>query len=389
MNRRTFLHTSLALGVLAGVPSTWSQAVARPQKSRLLILIALQGGNDGLNTLIPFADPYYRALRPDLAIATDQVVKLSEHEGLHPQLAPLLKIWDARELAIIRGLGYPDPNLSHFRSMDIWETASRSDEVLTTGWLDRTLAAAQLGDDRAGIDGIVIGEEESDPLAGGRARVITLTDLGQFQRQAQRLGVSPSTQPTLPSLRHVVEVENRIRHAAKQMRRRPALQTPFPDHAFGRALRSACEVIANRERTGLRVVHLSLRGFDTHSRQAPTQARLFEQLTTGLLSLRAGLQELQVWNDTLILTYSEFGRRPRQNANGGTDHGTASVQFAVGGRVKGGLYGEPVSLSHLDGNGNPGFTVDFRCLYATVLERWWGMDSRSVLGGRFAPLNLT
>ncbi|MBK1648032.1 DUF1501 domain-containing protein [Rhabdochromatium marinum] len=387
MNRRTFLHTSLALSTLIGLPPVWNHAAASSQNARLLILIALAGGNDGLNTLIPFADPHYRTLRPDLAIATDQIVKLSEHEGLHPQLAPLRTIWEARELAIIRGLGYPDPNLSHFRSMDIWETASRSDEVLTTGWLDRALAAKP-GNDRAGIDGIILGEEESGTLAGGQARVITLTDLGQFQRQAQRLGVPPSTQPMPPALRHVVEVENRIRHAANQMRHRPALQTPFPDHRFGRAMRSACEVIANRHSTGLRVVHLSLRGFDTHSRQAPTQARLFEQLATGLLSLRAGLQELQVWNDTLILTYSDFGRRPQQNANGGTDHGTASVQFALGGRVKGGLHGKPVSLAHLDSNGNPGFTVDFRCLYATVLEQWWGMDSRSVLGGRFGSLNL-
>lgn len=386
MKRRTFLRTSLALGALAGLPPAWSQT-AQSQDSRLLILIALQGGNDGLNTLIPFADPRYYELRPDLGIAADQVVKLSEREGLHPQLAPLLKIWDARELGIIRGLGYPNPNLSHFRSMDIWETASRSDAVLATGWLNRALVA-QPGASGASIDGIVLGEEESGALAGGQARVITLTDLGQFQRQAQRLGVPPSTMPTQSSLRHVVEVENSIRHAAGQMRRWPSLKTKFPNNPFGQAIRSTCEVIANRERTGLRVAHLSLSGFDTHIRQAPAQAQLFERLAAGLLSLRDGLMELGAWNGTLILTYSEFGRRPRQNASGGTDHGTASVQFALGGRVKGGLYGESISLADLDGNGNPGFTVDFRCFYATVLEHWWRMDSRAVLGGRFSPLSL-
>ncbi|NEX22600.1 DUF1501 domain-containing protein [Thiorhodococcus mannitoliphagus] len=386
MKRRTFLRTGLALGTLGCLPSALSQA-ARPSDARLLILIALKGGNDGFNTLIPYADPRYSELRPELAIDRDQVVKLSEQEGLHPQLAPLLSLWEARELAIIRGLGYPDPNLSHFRSMDIWETASSSDEVLTSGWLDRACVAAPRPAD-ASIDAIVVGGDDAGSLMGGQARVITLANLGQFRRQAQRLGVPPSTLPAQPALRHVVEVENSIRRAADQMKRGPVLQTAFPDDALGRSVRTACEVIASRERTGLRVVHLSLGGFDTHIRQAPTQARLFKSLAAGLPSLRAGLKELGVWNDSLILTYSEFGRRPRQNANGGTDHGTASVQFALGGRVKGGFQGAAPNLADLDGNGNPRFTLDFRGLYATVLERWWGIESQAVLGGRFSTLSM-
>ncbi|MBK5963391.1 hypothetical protein CCR95_04615 [Thiocystis minor] len=386
MQRRTFLQVSLAAGTLGWVLPAWSQT-ARPRDSRLLILIALQGGNDGLNTLIPFADPNYRALRPNLAIHRDQIVKLTEQEGLHPQLAPLLKIWDARELALVRGLGYPAPNLSHFRSMDIWETASGSDEYLASGWLDRAFAAHP----RAGaghIDGLVVGGDEAGALRGGHASVITLANLAQFQRQVQRLGAPLSASPAPPSLRHLVELENGIRRAAGQLQSGQRLQTAFPDSPFGRSIRTACEIIANRSRIGLSMVHLSLGGFDTHVQQGPTQARRLKELAAGLLSLRNALQELDAWNDSLILTYSEFGRRPQQNANGGTDHGTASVQFVLGGRVKGGLHGTAPNLADLDGNGNPRHTLDFRSLYATVLERWWGMESQAVLGGRFSILSM-
>jgi uncharacterized protein (DUF1501 family) len=381
MKRRTFLLTLASLGLLPIRGQT-----ATPSPHRLLILIALKGGNDGLNTLIPYTDSQYRILRPDLAIPVDQVVKLSEQEGLHPQLAPLREVWQAGELALVRGVGYPEPNLSHFRSMDIWETGSASAETLTTGWLARCFNRHSPPADRI-VTGVTVGNDAAGPLQGS-ASALTLTDIALFQQQARWLGLAPSTVPANPALRHIVAVENRIRQAAGQLKRGHRFETTFPEGPFGRALRTACEVIASRKRASVAVVHLSLPDFDTHVRQAARQARLLQQLAEGLVSLRAALRELGVWNETLVMTYSEFGRRPRQNANRGTDHGTASVQFVLGGAVKGGFHGAALDLTNLDSNGNPGFVVDFRSLYATVLEKWWGMESRSVLGERFKTLNL-
>ena len=383
MKRRTFLLTLAGAGL--GLSPIQSQTAA-PSFNRLLILIALKGGNDGLNTLIPYADPRYRILRPDLAIPVDQVVKLSEQEGLHPQLAPLREVWQAGELALVRGVGYPEPNLSHFRSMDIWETASASDETLTTGWLARCFAAHSPPANLIAA-GVAVGNDAAGPLQGS-ANALTLTDIALFQQQARWLGLAPSTVPPNPALRHIVDVENRIRQAASQLKRGHRFETIFPEGPFGRALRTACEVIASRKRASVAVVHLSLPDFDTHVRQAPRQGRLLRQLAEGLVSLRAALRELGVWNEALVMTYSEFGRRPQQNANRGTDHGTASIQFVLGGSVRGGFHGAALDLTNLDGNGNPHFVLDFRSLYATVLEKWWGVESRSVLGAQFETVKL-
>lgn len=383
MHRRLFLQGLAAAAVGFGNPAV-AQALSTPPP-RLLVLIALQGGNDGLNTLIPFADPTYYALRPKLAIARDDVLPLSEREGLHPALEPLMPIWRDRELAIVRGVGYPDPNFSHFRSVDIWETASRSDQVLRRGWLDRAFALPGWSGSRA-VDGVVIGNDGNDSLRGGAARVITLNSVKRFRRRAQALSVPEDAQPSLQPLQHILAMQRSIQAAAERLQS-VRIEAEFPTHRFGNQSRAACEVIANRERLGLAVVHLTLPGFDTHRGQPDKHARLLRQLGEGVASLRAELKAQNAWQETLVLTYSEFGRRPRENANVGTDHGTANVQLALGGRVKGGFHGEAMDLTHLDGNGNLLSTLDFRRLYATVLERWWGLDSQAVLGDRLAPVD--
>jgi uncharacterized protein (DUF1501 family) len=386
MQRRTFLQGLAAAALGFGHPVFGQGPSSTPPGTppRLLILIALKGGNDGLNTLIPFADPAYYALRPRLAIPSDQVLPLSEREGLHPALEPLMPIWNDGELAVIRGVGYPEPNLSHFRSTDIWETASRSDQVLTRGWLDRTFAQPGWPSGHS-IDGVVIGREDNNCLRGGAGRVITLNDLESFRRRARHLGAPLDVEPSQAALQHILALQRAIQAAAERLQP-VALETEFPANRFGKLSRAACEVIANRGRLGLAVVHLTLPGFDTHRGQPGKHARLLRQLARGLASLRAELEVLSAWQDTLILTYSEFGRRPRENANVGTDHGTASLQLALGGQVKGGLHGQPMDLVQLDGNGNPISTLDFRQLYATVLERWWRLESQAVLGERLAPV---
>jgi uncharacterized protein (DUF1501 family) len=298
IDRRGFLRLAPFVTVLPRL----GRAAASPQVRRLLVLVELKGGNDGLNTVVPFADPTYARLRPRLAVPRDQVIPLDARTGLHPSLAQLKPAWDARQLAVVQGVGYPDPDLSHFRSAEIWDTGSRSDEYLESGWLARAFA------------------------------------------------------------------------------------TSFPAGPFGNKLGTSAQLAASR--AGIAVTHLSLGGFDTHANQAGVHAALLRQLGDGLAALKEALVEMGRWDDTLVATCSEFGRRPAENATGGTDHGTSSVQFVLGGRVRGGLYGAAPALDRLDSNGNLPFAVDFRSYYATFLDRWWGIDAGRVLGAEFRPLDM-
>jgi len=388
-SRRRFLRSGIALP-LAGTLSVGSfgtatvafaAAPANDPYRKLLVLVELKGGNDGLNTVVPYADHAYYELRPKLAIARDQVVQLSDRVGLHPALAPLAAFWRERELAVLQGVGYPAPNLSHFRSIEIWDTASASDVYLQDGWLTRTFARNPV-DAAYAADGVVVGSNDLGPLAGSGARTIALGDTRTFLRRARL--AQPAAAASNPALAHILKVEADIVQARGHLVADRAFETSFPSTAFGGAVKAACQVIANP--AGIAAVRLTLTGFDTHTNQSGTQARLLGELASGLTALRSALGELDRWNDTLVLTYAEFGRRPRENLSQGTDHGTANVHFALGGRVAGGLYGEAPNLAALGIDGNPHHALDFRALYATVLERWWNIDSRTALGGRFASV---
>ncbi|AIV77690.1 hypothetical protein X994_512 [Burkholderia pseudomallei] len=372
-------------------------AAARAARySNLLILVELKGGNDGLNTVIPYANPLYRTLRPAIGVKREQVVQLDERAALHPALEPLMPIWRDGRLAIVEGVGYPQPNLSHFRSIEIWDTASRANEYLREGWLTRAFAQASVPPGFA-VDGIVLGSAEMGPLANG-ARAIALVNPAQFARAA-RLAQPVSLRERNPALAHVIDIENDIVKAADRLRPHagtPALATAFPGGPFGASVKTAMQVLAacdTPQRTpapgqGVAVLRLTLNGFDTHQNQPGQQAGLLGQLAQGLVAMRSALIELGRWNDTLVMTYAEFGRRARENQSNGTDHGTAAPHFVMGGRVRGGLYGAPPALDALDGNGNLPVAVDFRQLYATVLGPWWGLDAASVLRQRFEPLPL-
>jgi len=382
MKRRNFLKLAGCMPLASIAPDVvWATAPARADYRNLLVLIELKGGNDGLNTVIPYANPTYYALRPRLAIPRDQVVKLTDAVGLHPALEPLLPFWKKRELAVLQGVGYPEPNLSHFRSIEIWDTASKSGEYLQEGWLTRTFAAAATPADFA-ADGVIVGSPDLGPLAGGGTRAIALANTEQFLRRA-RLAAAEGTAHN-KALQHILKVEADVMQAASHLNADYAFKTEFPQGAFGAAIKTASQVIANR--AGVAVVRVTLGGFDTHSGQLNTQARLLGELAGGLAALKNALDELDRWNNTLVLTYAEFGRRPKENLSNGTDHGTASVHFALGGRVAGGMYGDQPALDRLSGDGNPAHAIDFRSVYATVLDRWWGVASSGPLGGKFAPL---
>ena len=380
MKRRDFLRTS-AVATCAVLAPRFALAQAPAGYRNLLVLIEMKGGNDGLNTVVPYADPAYYALRPRIAIRRDGVLQLDGRAGLHPALAPLVPLWKAQELAIVQGVGYAHLNLSHFRSIEVWETASQSEEYLSDGWLTRAFAAHPVPRSFA-ADGVIVGSSDLGPLAGTGARAVALANTEQFLRQAKMAQPMQVAQGNR-ALAHLLKVEADVAQAASGLRGSHAFRTEFPQGPFGQAVRSAAQVVASN--AGVAAVRLSLDGFDTHQNQPAPHANLLRQLAEGLAALRSALVELDRWNSTLVLTYAEFGRRAQENGSNGTDHGTANVHFALGGRVKGGFLGAAPRLDRLK-NGN--LAVEFRSLYATVLERWWSVPSSGVLGGRFPPLDL-
>ncbi len=384
MDRRTFLKfAGASVAVCAARPKFAHAAEGGADYRNLLVLVELKGANDGLNTVIPFADPAYARLRPRLAIPRDQVVQLTASAGLHPQLAKLKPLWDGGELAVVQGIGYPAPNLSHFRSIEIWDTASKSDEYLDEGWLTRSFAARPAPAEFA-ADGVVVGSNDMGPLAGAGGRTIALVNTEAFLRQAKL--ARPTEDTRNAALKHILNVEREIVQAAGKLNANTVFKTEFPKNPFGNAVKTAVEIVGSN--AGVGAIRLTLNGFDTHVNQLGTQANLLRDLGDGMEALKSALLELNRWNSTLVMTYAEFGRRPQENQSGGTDHGTANTHFVAGGRVKGGIYGLAPQLDRLDGNGNLPFGVDFRSLYATALEKWWNVDSKPVLGQRFAPLDL-
>ncbi len=385
MHRRQFLAAGAAtLAAWSVPPAARAQAPGEPDYRRLLVLVELKGANDSLNTVVPYADPLYTQLRPRLALRRDTVLQLGERTGLHPALAPLLPLWQAGELGVVQGLGYPNPNLSHFRSIEIWDTASASDETLQEGWLASAFGKRPVPA-RFLADGVVVGANDMGPFASasGATRAIALARPEQFQQGMQQ--AAPRSAPANPALAHVLKVEGDIAQARAGLGQTPELRTVFPATAFGNAMRTVARLAGNP--AGVAAIRVSLNGFDTHRGQANVHQRLLGELAGGLAALKEALLETGRWDTTLIMTYAEFGRRAAENASNGTDHGTAAAHFLLGGRVRGGLHGAPPALDRLEG-GNLRFAVDFRQLYATVLQHWWGLPAGLGIAGVHKPLHL-
>jgi uncharacterized protein (DUF1501 family) len=397
-NRRQFLQAAGIAGAAVTLPffsevngvayaqtpaqANQTNAKATTPYNNLLILIELKGANDGLNTVVPYTDPLYKQLRRNIALERDTLLTLSEREAMHPSLKPLMALWDNKELAVVQGLGYPSANLSHFRSIEIWDTASKSDEYLGEGWLSRTFAETPTPKAFA-ADGVVVGSYDMGPLSGHGGRTIALADTAQFLRNAKLAQAGKDERNN--ALKHILSVETEIVHAASKLNTNFAFKTEFPKSAFAGQIRTAAQLVASK--AGIATIRLTLGGFDTHANQLNTQANLLRDLADGIAALKSALIELNRWDSTLIMTYAEFGRRPKENQSNGTDHGTANVHFVTGGKVKGGLYGEAPALNRLDGNGNLPFAVDFRSMYTTVINQWWGQDASRIVNGKFAPVD--
>jgi uncharacterized protein (DUF1501 family) len=377
MNRRGFLLSASALSAMVASRGAFAEA-ASPRK--VLLLVELKGGNDGLNTLVPYADPVYRQLRSGIAVARDHVLPLDERVGLNDKLEPLMDSWKAKDLAILQGVGYPLPNRSHFRSIEIWDTASSSNQTLSEGWIARAFEEAKLPKG-VGVDAIVT-DTNSLPVTGPELRTIVMQDAENFLRQAQGMkqvmggdGRDGDGRGANPALKHLMNVRHEINAAAIGLRDRlrdgPAPANAYPNEfGFGRQLDLATRLLMAK--VPVVVIKVALGGFDTHAGQVPVHERLLAALAANLAILRKNLIAADLWNDVVVMTYSEFGRRARQNASGGTDHGTSAPHFVMGGKVRGGLHGVYPSLTDL-ADGDLRHTVDFRNVYSTLAQSCWGL----------------
>jgi len=384
MLRRDLLAGLSGFAVVMGGGAAWAQnrqtptsapaASSSPRFDRILVLVELRGGNDGLNTLVPYADPAYRPARQGLAVARERVLQLDERVGLNAPLEPLMDSWKARDLAILQGVGYPYPNRSHFRSIEIWDTASAASQTLSEGWLAQAFAGVTRPADRR-IDSVVI-DTNALPATGGDLHTIVMQDAENFINQAKAMretGMRPPT--TNPALAHILKVRAETHAAslglAERMKGAPSQAKPYGEGPLANQLELATRILLAR--VPVLAVKVALGGFDTHAGQRETHERLLGQLGRGLATLRHNLIAGGRWNDVMVMTYTEFGRRVKPNASGGTDHGTSSPQFVMGGAVKGGLHGAYPSLADLQ-DGDLKHTIDFRNVFGTVAKRWWGLN---------------
>lgn len=391
LTRRRFLEGAALLALAGALPAGCAVAPRTgPQASlnNVLVLVELNGGNDGLNTVVPFADPLYAKLRPTLALAPDSLVKLDTQSALHPGLAPLMTAWNGGELAIVQGVGYDKPNLSHFRSIEIWESASDSEQILPDGWLARVLVQ-QPGAARRLAEGAVFGRPSIGPLMGANARAVLMDSFHNFASKASKVD-APAAKPANPALAHVVRTQGEIARAGDILAARlqgpqPVVKTTFPRTGIGGQFGNAARLIATG--ADVPVIKVSAGSFDTHTYERNTHDRLITELGAALAAFRLAMLETGNWQRVTVMTYSEFGRRPAENSAQGTDHGTAAPQFLLGPGVRGGFHGAAPSLTDLS-DSNMKHHVDFRDIYASVLRQWWNIDPRPALQRNGADLRL-
>ena len=409
--RRDFLRSSSLLGFGATVPAFLGRtAHAAPTadkagaKDTVLVVVQLTGGNDGMNTVIPFTNPDYYKLRPNIAVAKDQVKKLTDDVGLHPSMSALAKLYtDDGAVCVVQGVGYPNPSQSHFRSMDVWHAASTA-ETLTEGWLGGALKMQ-------GVPAFhLAGGNEASPLAlaGAPVRVPSITSLDDFKLKtagvtgadnAAQKGVitsvaNPTNAPTTstPNLLDFVSRTQTSTYASSEklasIGKNYTPKVPYPTSALGTKLKLAAQLIDAG--IGARLFYVSIDGFDTHAGQGGAtgaHANLLTQVSDAISAFYRDLAGRGHKDRLCVMTFSEFGRRAYENGSKGTDHGAGAPMFLVGGNVKAGIVGKHPSLTGLK-EGNLVHGTDFRQVYAAVLEEWLGVDSKPIVGDGFKPVEV-
>lgn len=407
ISRREFMNSIAVFSAVGMAPRFLTAAAAEEinaiegfKDDRVLVVVQLGGGNDGLNTVVPHGnDDYYRA-RPNLGLRGDGLLKLNDEFALNGSMAGLMKLYDAGKLGIVQGVGYPNPDRSHFRSMEIWHTASESNEYLSRGWIGRYFDNCCDGAPRPQV-GMAIGERPQ-AFDGEKGFGISATDPNKFGWQPgrgqdldahfNRLNeMHPSGNDTLDFLQHTatnaILSSKEVQKAAKN----GGVEAPGKGggRKGGRYGAPQLDTVAGLIRGGLqtRIYYVSVGGFDTHVDQASKHARLLETFADSMAAFQAQLEADGTADRVTTMVFSEFGRRVHENGGGGTDHGTAAPMFLIGNHVKAGLHGKAPSLTDLD-DGDMKYNVDFRSVYASVLDNWFAADSSKVLGKKFDTLGV-
>jgi uncharacterized protein (DUF1501 family) len=401
IRRRDFLKTS-SLATASLLLPKFLKAIETPgmlpQKGKTLVVLQLSGGNDGLNTVVPLRNDIYYKERPRLAIKREDALSLTSECGLNPALPEFKSLWDNGELAILNSVGYPNPDRSHFRSMDIWHSASPADEYWQTGWLGRYLDAQCSGSappagGSCSSRALEIDDTLSLVLKGDKVKGLAMQDAQKLYNSARGpyfTAYSNAHGPVVDDdapidylYKTMAETLSSADYLFEQSRKKPS-GTTYPNTGLGKNLKTIASLILADTDTA--IYYVSLGSFDTHVMQEGQQKRLFKEMNDALAAFAKDLKTNGKWNDVLVATFSEFGRRVAQNASGGTDHGTANQMFFMGGGLKQkGLLNDLPDLTDLD-EGDLKYKVDFRQVYATLLDNWLGADSKAILGEKFEAL---
>lgn len=361
------------------------------RSGKILVVVQLSGGNDGLNTIIPWHNELYYKFRPQLGIKPQKVLQLTDELGFNPALKALRKLYDEGEMTILNSVGYPNPDRSHFRSMDIWQTASGSSDYLNTGWLGR-----YLDNDCSGCDhphyALEMNKSISLALRGKERSAFGLTDIRSLKKAADNRvvnAIQAADQDHNETVSYLYKTLADTRQSANYLHEKSRVhksRITYPKNTFAHQLKQTAELITADSDT--RIYYLSLGGFDTHAYQQKKQGKLLTQYSEAMAAFVKDLKQNNLLDDTLIMTFSEFGRRVKQNASNGTDHGTANNVFLMGGQLKKqGFYNAAPDLTNLD-NGDLKFQIDFRNIYADILNNWLDGNSAKILNGQFKGLKV-
>lgn len=395
MNRKEFLRQSAIAAIGTWLVPDFVKAYEHRsplrQNDKILVVLQFSGGNDGLNTIIPYRNDIYYRERPRLAIQATESLPFTDEMAFHPALSKLRKWYDDGYFTVLSEVGYPNPDRSHFRSMDIWQTASDSADYLRTGWIGRYLDAQCNGACQA-YHAVEIDDQLSLSMKGNAVKGLAVSDPQRLHNQTQNKFYQELARVNHEEYHNVDYLYKTLAetisssdylYAKTKVTEPPAV---YPAHDLGRKMRTVSGFI--RSGVEASVFYVSHGSFDTHVNQKPQQERLLGQYAEALDAFLADMKKLGRLDDVIVMTFSEFGRRVRQNASNGTDHGTANCLFWAGGTLKpASSLSAPPDLSRLD-EGDLRYRTDFRDVYATLLDKWLQVDSTAILGRKFSGLPL-